>query len=490
MKRELPWTVTQVVLGICAAVMLVTAPRANAQPADPANNASAPEKAFIANGGGDFGPSPFNLPEDAGAERAYNEFFAGMANWGRFEIVADPAHADWIFEITVHNEPVCENRHDQRVLVNLPSMEVAMMDTKTWGIRKTFIQRIQPVSLLPLRTPDHNFDAAIIALIDGIKAEIGVPASKTSLARKDPIAPVPPKIGSATKVFVRDLSPIDPSQDKYSGGQTEAYKQFLTALQGSWGRYQLTFSAKEADLVLDLSLIMQPACARTGIPELSLAIQDARSQVRLWGIVIQVDPAIFTGNARKNFALGVAELVRDLRFVAERPTWTADATVPATGEALIPATMRPEVPAWAATPARIGTQASTAAPLPVTVSLAANVVKSGAEVRVDVTLKNTSKMNFDFIYAGGDPLRCLVAVHDASGNPAAETEQGRALQARHAGWNGPPMRYSLAPGETQTRACTVSDVYDLTHPGKYAIEAQQLDGSPVKSNAVTVTVVP
>src|SRR5689334_18787030 len=48
-----------------------------------------PEKIFIANAGGDFGGAPFKALR-GGADRAYNEFFAAMKDWGRYEIVADP----------------------------------------------------------------------------------------------------------------------------------------------------------------------------------------------------------------------------------------------------------------------------------------------------------------------------------------------------------------------------------------------------------------
>lgn len=63
------------------------------------------------------------------------------------------------------------------------------------------------------------------------------------------------------------------------------------------------------------------------------------------------------------------------------------------------------------------------------------------------------------------------------------------MKNAHEGWQGKPATYTLKPGETQTRECDVSDFYDMTSPGKYSIEVQQLDGRPVHSNVVTVTVV-
>ncbi|HEY6351424.1 MAG TPA: hypothetical protein VI636_18630 [Candidatus Angelobacter sp.] len=52
------------------------------------------------------------------------------------------------------------------------------------------------------------------------------------------------------------------------------------------------------------------------------------------------------------------------------------------------------------------------------------------------------------------------------------------------------VTYTLNPGEAQTRECVLSDFYDMTAPGKYSIEVQELDGRAVRSNVVTVTVVP
>jgi hypothetical protein len=58
----------------------------------------AAKKVFIANGGGD------QLTEDdpifsGGPDRAYNQFYAAIKTWGRFDIVASPADADLLLEI-------------------------------------------------------------------------------------------------------------------------------------------------------------------------------------------------------------------------------------------------------------------------------------------------------------------------------------------------------------------------------------------------------
>ncbi|MFI5114871.1 MAG: hypothetical protein ACHP7J_06980 [Terriglobales bacterium] len=55
----------------------------------------AAKKVFIANAPGE------NLPASLGGpDRTYNEFYAAMKSWGRYELVAAPADADLIFEIS------------------------------------------------------------------------------------------------------------------------------------------------------------------------------------------------------------------------------------------------------------------------------------------------------------------------------------------------------------------------------------------------------
>jgi hypothetical protein len=461
---------------LCVALAIAPAvPVLHAQQTSPGTpDAQTPEKAFITNGGGDFGLNPKNVVEGAVAERAYNEFFAGMKNWGRYEIVANPARADWVFEISVNNRQTCVETRSRWLTQDDYSVKLAMSKTNDWRAEKTFVERFKPAGLLA--SPDKIFDGAIAALVDDVKGTLGEPASYTSLAHPDdPMAPVPPRIGMAAKIFILNRGASDPDQEKYSGGAAHVDDQFSAALK-NWGRYAIVPAVKEADLVFEISFAVEPACGNLGDPQFTLVIQDAKTQVRLWSMTSHVGAAFLAGNARKNFARGMIDLVAQVRELSERPTWVTDASTSAAPRPAVPGT--------------VGTQASTAAPIPVTISTPGTAVKSGSNIRVGVTLRNASKQDYDFTYATGDPLTCMIAVRDAQGNMAADTAQGRKTKDMHATWRGQPLTYSLQPGETQTRDCAVSELYDMTHPGKYSIEVQQLDGRPVKSNTEVVTVVP
>ena len=61
------------------------------------------KKAFISFELGDV--SSFPSTYSGGPERAYNEFYQGMQQWGRYQLVADPKDADVIFAIRFVDSP-------------------------------------------------------------------------------------------------------------------------------------------------------------------------------------------------------------------------------------------------------------------------------------------------------------------------------------------------------------------------------------------------
>src|SRR5689334_9331805 len=149
--------IVQAVVAAMAFITLLIVPWLNAQEPD----ASTPEKVFIANAGGDFGvdPSIVNVVGSGAAERAYNELFSGMKTWGRYQLVANPGRADWVFEVSLSNQQTCVRytpqagdtgclggKRDVRFWLcprNDYRVELVMMDTKTFGVRKHFVERVK-----------------------------------------------------------------------------------------------------------------------------------------------------------------------------------------------------------------------------------------------------------------------------------------------------------------------------------------------------------
>ena len=92
------------------------------------------KKVFIANVGGDemTGDDPVFT---GGPDRAYNEFYAAMKSWGRFEIVSSPAEADLLLEIRQSVSAVTPTGRGSSSFI--PQFRLKIRDPKTnatlWG---------------------------------------------------------------------------------------------------------------------------------------------------------------------------------------------------------------------------------------------------------------------------------------------------------------------------------------------------------------------
>ena len=135
----------------------------------------AAKKVFIANGGGD--ESLFGSPQySGGPDRLYNEFYAGMKSWGRYELVGRPEDADLLFEIRLM---VLQPLHPSQVYPAYDSQfHLAIRDMKThetlWGLT----EHAQTALLQGNR--DKNFEQAL----EGILSELRRIAGPAQVALK------------------------------------------------------------------------------------------------------------------------------------------------------------------------------------------------------------------------------------------------------------------------------------------------------------------
>lgn len=114
------------------------------------------KKIFIANAGGD--EMAENEPIfTGGPDRAYNQFYAAMKSWGRYQIVGSPADADLLFEVRQNVSVV-----DLGGKVGgsaIPQFRVKIRDPKTnallWGFD------VHAAFGLGQGASDKNFDQAI-----------------------------------------------------------------------------------------------------------------------------------------------------------------------------------------------------------------------------------------------------------------------------------------------------------------------------------------
>lgn len=140
------------------------------------------KKVFIANAGGD--ESLFDAPQySGGPDRLYNEFYAAMKSWGRYELVDTPEDADLVFEIRLtvllpeRSEPLGGNNnpaYDSQL--HLAIRDVRSHET-LWGLT----EHAQTAILQGNR--DRNFEQALAGIISELRRIAG-PAQA---------APQPPK---------------------------------------------------------------------------------------------------------------------------------------------------------------------------------------------------------------------------------------------------------------------------------------------------------
>jgi len=136
----------------------------------------AAKKVFIANGGGD--ESLFDMPHkpqySGGPDRLYNEFYASMKSWGRYELVSSPGEADLVFEVRLTVlQPVPARQY--------PSYDsqfhLAIRDVKThetlWGLT----EHAQTAILQGNR--DKNFEQALAGILSELRRIAG-PAPATA----------------------------------------------------------------------------------------------------------------------------------------------------------------------------------------------------------------------------------------------------------------------------------------------------------------------
>jgi hypothetical protein len=232
-------------------------PPAPQQPASPEAVArvTAAKTIFLSNAGGN---NYFNGEIPGGPNVSYNQLYASLQQWGYFQLVDSPAHADLIFQIhgaelapnlvqTPDGQHVIAQQHQPRlVLTILDPATLAPIDTITAPAgRGTDI----PKGAIA-------FARSIEWLTYQIATRVSTPRPTTpdQLVSRDTLrpsfealikftAPVPPQVLNAKNIYVQnDSLTLKSTPHPYFEG-------FLTALT-TWGYYHLTDSAETADVLV------------------------------------------------------------------------------------------------------------------------------------------------------------------------------------------------------------------------------------------------
>src|SRR5271156_871595 len=124
------------------------------------------KKVFISNAGADSGlfPHPFSGRPD----RAYNEVYAAMQAWGRYEVTGAPGPADLVLELRLMapNGPTTPNKQEGAA-APLPMFRLVIYDQKTHYVLWAVTESIEVAFVQ--KTHDRNFDDALTEVVTDLK---------------------------------------------------------------------------------------------------------------------------------------------------------------------------------------------------------------------------------------------------------------------------------------------------------------------------------
>jgi hypothetical protein len=151
-------------IALCAMPLAAHQAQAPEAPVPPAIFSA--KKIFVSNAGADSGlfPHPFSGSQD----RVYNQFYAAMQQWGRYELVSDPTEADLVFEVRLAGPSGPQNPDKQKGASDpLPIFYLTIVDRKSHYTLWTLTESISLAFLQ--KTHDRNFDDALGSLVADVK---------------------------------------------------------------------------------------------------------------------------------------------------------------------------------------------------------------------------------------------------------------------------------------------------------------------------------
>jgi hypothetical protein len=136
---------------------------------------AAAQKVFISNAGGESFEAVIDQTVfNGGPDRTYNQFYAAMKTWGRYQLVSSPSDTDLVLEISwVLTDTGLR-------LPVLGQLRLVVLDPKTHITLWNFTEYVRGAVLLSNR--DKNFDQAMTTIVNRLKIMI-VPTASPADAR-------------------------------------------------------------------------------------------------------------------------------------------------------------------------------------------------------------------------------------------------------------------------------------------------------------------
>jgi hypothetical protein len=254
-------------------------PTVQPAPPDVVARVTAAKTIFLSNAGAN---DSFGYEITGGPNVAYNELYAALQQWGYFQLVDSPSHADLIFQIRgTELIPNLEDTASGHVIArqHAPKLDLTILDPHGDPHSPTPIDTLTVLAGRGTDIPKGQiaFAQSIEVLTYQISTLVDVPHHPSGkLISRDAFrpsfesliqstAPVPPQLLNAKNIYVKnEASPKSPD-----------YQALVTALN-HWGHYHLTDTAATADVLFHFH--DDPANGA------SITITDPSTHVILWTI--------------------------------------------------------------------------------------------------------------------------------------------------------------------------------------------------------------
>ena len=124
---------------------------------------------FLSNAGGD---SYFALAYSDGPDRAYNDLYAALKGWGRYQIVTSPNDADLILEVHSLAKSSTDVTNGNSSTVYTPELRLELRDPKTRTVLWTLSSYVK-TSAGRQKARDKQLDAAATVLFNQLRQLTG-----------------------------------------------------------------------------------------------------------------------------------------------------------------------------------------------------------------------------------------------------------------------------------------------------------------------------
>lgn len=137
------------------------------------------KKVFISYAGQESNPEAGDF--SGGSSRTYNEFYAAMKSWGRYELVASPAECDLVFEIRFRDPTSVKGVSNGSSIgpSDEPQFRLVVLDQKTHVVLWAFTEYVERAYRKGNR--DKNFEQSLALVVADVKS---LAATATAQAQK------------------------------------------------------------------------------------------------------------------------------------------------------------------------------------------------------------------------------------------------------------------------------------------------------------------